>query len=131
MKRNRFIEQYYMIPHAEGGYYAETWQQKDQSVSHIFYLLPKGETARWHRLNSDELWLFHHGEDLTVTLGGQGESPAPEKEIRLNGKNLQCLIPGGTWQRAKAGDADVLVSCIVSPAFRWEQWELYQKEQDK
>ena len=120
-----------MIPHAEGGYYAETWQQKEQSVSHIFYLLPKGETASWHRLNSDELWLFHHGEDLTVTLGGQGESPAPEKEIRLNGENLQCFIPGGTWQRAKAGDADVLVSCIVSPAFRWEQWELYQKEQDK
>ena len=25
------------------------------------------------------------------------------------------------------GDA-VLVSCIVSPAFTWEQWELYPKE---
>lgn len=131
MKRNRFIEQYHMIPHAEGGYYAETWQQKEQSVSHIFYLLPQGETARWHRLNSDELWLFHHGEELTVTLGGQGESPAAEKEIRLNGENLQCFIPGGTWQKAAAGNDDVLVSCIVSPAFRWEQWELYTKEQDK
>ena len=30
----------------------------------------------------------------------------------------QALVPAGTWQRAKpAGDAEVLVSCVVSPGF--------------
>ena len=131
MTRNRLIEEYHMIPHAEGGYYAETWRQEDKNVSHIFYLLPRGETAHWHRLNSDELWLFHQGGEVTVTLGGSGKVPVPGKEIRLNSENLQCAVPKDTWQTAKAGDADVLVSCIVSPAFRWDQWELYPKEQEK
>ena len=131
MTKNHFIEQYHMIPHEEGGYYSETWRQKDQSISHIYYLLPRGETTRWHRLNSDELWLLHHGHSLTITLGGRDKAPIPRKEIHLNGENLECLIPQGTWQKAKAGNDDVLVSCVVSPAFRWDQWELYPKEQEK
>lgn len=128
MAKNPFIEKYHMVPHNEGGYYAETWQQQDKSLSHIFYLLPRGETARWHRLNGDELWLFHHGGRLILTLGGERESPIPQEEVELSGENLQYLIPRNTWQTAKAEDGDVLVSCIVSPAFRWDQWESYPKE---
>lgn len=131
MTKDDFIKKYNMIPHREGGFYAETRQPDNSGVSHIFYLLPQGETAAWHRLHSEELWLFHHGGELRLILGGNGDTPVFQKETRLNGENLRCLIPSDTWQKATALGGDVLVSCVARPAFQWHQWELYQKEHEE
>ena len=41
------IKSHKMIPHPEGGYYVEVYKNKD--VSHIYYLLEKGQYSHWHR----------------------------------------------------------------------------------
>lgn len=130
MDKKYWIKRYGMIPHEEGGYYAEIWQSKAHTVSHIYYLLPAGETALWHRIQGEELWLFHSGGTLEITLGGQGETPKAEEGIIINEENIHGLIPANTWQTAYAKGDDVLVSCIVSPGFSSSKWQLY-KEQDK
>lgn len=130
MDKQYWIKRYDMIPHEEGGFYAEIWQAKNHNASHIYYLLPAGETAQWHRIQAEELWLFHSGDALELTLGGKAKTPKAEKTVVIDTANIHCLIPPNTWQTAQAHDKDVLVSCIVSPEFASAKWEL-NKEQQK
>lgn len=118
-----------MRPHAEGGFYAEVWQAQEGGASHIYYLLPAGAEARWHRTAGEELWLFHHGGKISLTLGGDGPTPRLADTAVLDEDHLHCLIPANTWQTAQALDGDVLVSCIVSPAFTEAAWELYKEQE--
>lgn len=127
MDKKAIIEKFRMIPHAEGGHYAEIGKMGNGAVSQIYYLLDKGETANWHRLNSEELWLYHDGGEVTITLGGTEETPHAASTAVLNKENPSFLIPSGQWQMATTAEDPVLVSCLVCPAFTWEQWELYQK----
>ncbi len=126
-----------LLPHPEGGWYGETWRttatyQPDgypgprSSATGIYYLLAPGEFSAWHRVRSDEVWLWHLGLPLRLTLGGTDERPA-EPESRILGGELvagqrpQLLVPAGHWQSAEPiedGTAnEVLVSCVVSPGF--------------
>ncbi|WP_276617625.1 cupin domain-containing protein [Streptomyces coryli] len=74
-------------PHPEGGWYAETWAVAGADVhppgypapraaaSGIYFLLQPREESRWHTVRSDELWLWHRGGPLLLSLGGTGERP--------------------------------------------------------
>lgn len=127
MNKENWIKRYGMIPHEEGGFYAEIWRAEAGLASHSYYLLPEGETAKWHRLQGEELWLLHSGGPLEITLGGQGEKPQAKERVLLDEQNLHCLISSGTWQSAHTKGDDALVSCIVSPAFSETGWELYKE----
>lgn len=108
-----------LVPHPEGGWYRRTYESAVSLVSQgypgprpsataIYFLLGPGEWSRWHRVRSDELYLWHYGE-LTVWLDSAGYELGPDRP--------QLLIPGGTWQRARAGSSTALISCVVSPGF--------------
>lgn len=133
MNSKKMIADFHMLPHQEGGYYAELWQSPKKTgnrclSSHIYYLLPHGEPNQWHRLTSDEIWLFHQGEPLTIRLGGCGEAPEIQEEFLIGKDLFHLLIPAGTWQSAKADKGDALVSCIVSPGYHENDCELYGGE---
>ncbi|WP_020523952.1 cupin domain-containing protein [Catelliglobosispora koreensis] len=131
-----------MQRHPEGGWFAETWRScttfqpggydgPRASASAIYFLLCPGEVSRWHLVRSDELWLWHRGGPLELVLGGSGDRPAETPEvIRLgpgveSGERPQALVPAGVWQAARpAGDAEVLVSCIVAPGFEYSDFRL-------
>ena len=125
-------------PHPEGGWYAETWRSPvtfspegydgpRASATAIYFLLMPGEESRWHRVRSAELWLWHRGGPLTLSLGSD---PATAEEFVLgpdveSGQRPQAVVPPGAWQAARpAGDQEVLVSCIVSPGFDFADFEL-------
>ncbi|MDQ0791704.1 cupin domain-containing protein [Streptomyces sp. B1I3] len=122
-------------PHAEGGWFRRTWQTGPAAVpaksrrprpfaTGIYYLLHPGETSRWHRVRSDELWLWHLGGPLTLRLGGTGTTPGKKVTAAMLGPDIekgqqpQLLVPGDVWQTATpAGDEPTLVSCVVAPGF--------------
>jgi len=128
-------------PHVEGGWYRETWKTAESTTppgysgprayaTGIYFLLQPGETSRWHRVRSDELWLWHRGGPLRLHLGGSGERPddgvphilGPDVE---SFERPQLLVPAHTWQSAEpAGDEPVLVTCIVAPGFHFDDFEL-------
>jgi predicted cupin superfamily sugar epimerase len=131
-----------MSAHPEGGWYKETWRS-DTIVqpegypgsrpvcSAIYFLLPPDEESRWHTVRSPELWLWHRGGPLLLFLGGSAERPNAEPTTILLGPDLasgqrpQALVPAGYWQAARpAGDEEVLVSCVVSPAFHFDDFQL-------
>lgn len=137
--------------HPEGGWYARDWQSEHLDASSgrplsslIYFLLPQGACSAWHKVDADELWLWHGPHTLTLQLGGEGDAPAPEKRCRsmLLGAGLSphgqtpgevgdveavardgarpaghALVPAGVWQRTLPAMGDVLVSCVVSPGF--------------
>ena len=125
-------------PHPEGGWYRQTWAAQQAvtlpdgrtrpTATLIHYLLPAGEASAWHRVRSDELWLAHLGT-VTLEYGGTGPDPVPEATVLLGadpsrGQHPQVMIPGGVWQRTVPAEADALVSCVVSPGFDYDDFEM-------
>ena len=144
-ERSPLIELLGLGPHVEGGYYRELWRSEmvvpqaqlgerysgaRASASSIYFLLHPGEVSAWHVIASAELWLYHLGSPLSLTLGGDGDAPAKELEVVLGpgivaGERPQQLVPPGVWQTAQnCGSEPTLVSCIVSPAFHPDEFRL-------
>ncbi len=135
--------------HIEGGWHKELWKSSftiPQSVlpeeytgdrfaaSSIYFLLHPGEASEWHVVHSDELWLWHTGGPLALTLGGDGEEPVEGEEIILgpdtaNGQTFQGLVPGKHWQKARPiGSEPVLVTCIVAPGFHYDDFKMIERK---
>ena len=135
-------------PHPEGGWYKELWKSsfvipQDAlgpsysgprfSATSIYFLLHPGESSAWHTVLSDELWLWHSGSPLRLTLGGTADQPQTEQEIILGtdiqkGQQPQALIPAHVWQKAEPlGDEPVFVSCVVAPGFHFDDFRMIQK----
>jgi predicted cupin superfamily sugar epimerase len=125
-------------PHPEGGWYRQTWVAAETVVlpdgrerptaTLIHFLLPAGDGSAWHRVRSDELWLAHLGT-VTLEYGGTGDRPEPEGSVLIGvdaaaGQHTQALVPAGVWQRTVPAAADALVSCVVSPGFDYDDFEL-------
>jgi predicted cupin superfamily sugar epimerase len=128
-------------PHPEGGWYRQTWVSPAtvsladgrvrSAATLIYFLLPAGESSAWHRVASDEIWLAHAGV-VTLELGGSGAAPAEAADCRRHTvaatEDAQVLVPAGCWQRTVAADRDALVSCLVSPGFDFDDFELATTE---
>jgi predicted cupin superfamily sugar epimerase len=141
-RRPRTAQLLDLAPHPEGGWYRETWRSGPESVpvgypgsraaaTVIYFLLTPGEESAWHRVRSDEVWLWHRGGPLTMLDGGDGGRPAERPRIVTLGPDLaagqlpQHVIPGGHWQAARpASGSEVLVSCVVAPGFDFADFTL-------
>ena len=123
-------------PHPEGGWFRQTWVSPVQvtlpdgrvrpTATLIWFLLPAGDSSAWHRVSSDEVWLAHTGT-VTLELGGDGDLPG-DVTTHVVGTDpadrSQLLVPADVWQRTLPAEADALVSCLVSPGFDFDDFEL-------
>jgi len=147
-QRSPLVERLGLQPHIEGGWFREIWktpQDIPQSVlgdrytgsrpaaTSVYFLLHPGEESAWHKVTSDELWLWHSGSPVVLTLGGGGDEPGEETELMLGvdweaGQEPQGLVPGGVWQKARPlGEEPALVTCIVAPGFHYDDFKLVKK----
>lgn len=122
-----------LAPHPEGGWYRETWRApagEDGGRSPgtaILYLLEAGCRSHWHRVDADEMWLWHAGTPLDLLVADA--SDANPARISLGGEATrgytpQALVPANRWQAAEARDGWALVSCIVVPGFDFAGFEM-------
>jgi predicted cupin superfamily sugar epimerase len=126
-----------LIPHPEGGYYAEVYravasvQPADgrglrAALTTIYFLLPAGAVSRWHRVLSDEVWHFYEGAPLdlwTATPGGDVVSC--NRLGPLDGTQQPVwTVPAGWWQAARSRGAYTLVGCTVGPGFDFRDFVL-------
>jgi predicted cupin superfamily sugar epimerase len=116
-----------LAPHPEGGWYRETWRDepaepgKRGAATVILFLLSEGEASAWHRVDANEIWLWHAGAALDLDIA----EGASVQTIRLGaGLNFQAVVPAFAWQAARSTGAWSLVSCIVAPAFDFAGFEL-------
>ena len=117
--------------HPEGGWYRETWRapaaagQRSAGTA-IHFLLEQGQRSHWHRVDADELWLWHAGASLRLQIG---DDRAATQTVRLGGDVMsgevpQHRVPAGWWQAAEASDGWALASCVVVPGFDFAGFEL-------
>ncbi len=131
MNGDRIIETLGMQPHPEGGHFVETWRGPEMPggrsiATAIQFLLRAGERSHWHRIDADEIWLFHAGAPLRLAIADSG---APVVDHRLgrgleSGERAQVVVPAGAWQSAASEGEWTLVSCVVAPGFEFDGFEL-------
>jgi predicted cupin superfamily sugar epimerase len=118
-------------PHPEGGHYRETFRDSAVTASGraastaIYFLLRVGEISRWHRVDAAEIWHWHAGAPLLLTVADAGA----RRDVRLGvdlaaGERPQAAVPAQAWQQARSLGAWTLVGCTVAPGFEFAGFEL-------
>lgn len=136
------IKLFGMLPHPEGGYYAEQYRSDQQiyqlengdytgreSMSDILFLLSNDDQSHWHKIDADEQWTFVSGNILLLHYFDHDKCL---QSLRLGNPALHdnvtpiTTIPRGCWFAAEMEDKQTyaLVSCVVAPAFNYDGFEL-------
>lgn len=121
------IDRLDLAPHPEGGWYRETWRAPAAAGARsagtaILFLLEAGQRSHWHRVDADELWLWHAGSPLAVQIAGE-DTVLLGGDV-LAGQSPQMRVPAGRWQATEALQGWGLVSCVVVPGFAFAGFEL-------
>lgn len=128
MSADQIIAKLGLQPHPEGGWYRQTWVGPNvgwrASGTAIHFLLKAAERSHWHRVDADEIWLWHGGAPLVLSMGAAEARDLVLGQDVLGGQSPQIVVPKGWWQAAWSMGDWTLVSCTVSPGFRFEGFEL-------
>jgi predicted cupin superfamily sugar epimerase len=138
----KLIDQLQLLPHIEGGYYRETYRSKEKVINHegesrdlttlIYFLLPSGKFSKFHKIASDEIWLYQQGAPVAIHLlleDGSHKTEILGSDLS-NGQQLQVIIPSNTLFGAEVlGDNTYALSaCMVAPGFDFADFQLYTSE---
>lgn len=151
LSAQKVIEKYQLKPlNQEGGYFNRYWSsghifdnsaygsqypegKTHESANLIYYLLTADAFSAMHALQTDEHWLFHMGDPLEILClhpDGTGQTIVLGTDLEKD-QTIQTLIPANSWQGARLvsqkpgqGCGYSLVSCLVVPAFEWDDFQL-------
>lgn len=121
-----------LVPHPEGGFFAETFRDGrtgEGGRSHstaIYYLLRAGDCSAWHRVDATEVWHYYAGAPLALTISPDGHDAAAHRvgPNLVMGERPQLVVPAGHWQTAESLGAYSLMGCTVAPAFEFSGFEM-------
>jgi uncharacterized protein len=126
----RIIAHLNLTRHPEGGWYRQTWVAEGPGRpvgTAIYFLLEAGEGSHWHRVDAVEIWHFHAGAPLILSLAATDGGPVQEVTLGpdvLGGHAPQGIVPKDWWQAARTTGDWSLVGCTVSPGFRFDGFTL-------
>jgi len=108
-----------MQPHPEGGWYRRTYEDPAQQDGRplstaIYYLLEAEQMSAWHRVDAVEIWHYHAGAPISLTLSppdGRGRPPTywvlifgrdagPRSSCRPCGGRQRSVWGPGPWSAA-------------------------------
>ncbi len=129
-----------LVPHPEGGYYAETFRAEETSNpggrypaarstgTAIYYLLTPDTFSGMHILTSDEIFHFYLGdavEQLQLFADGSHRCVEIGNDI-VAGQYPQMVVPKNVWQgaRLKPGGQFALLGCTVAPGFDFADFSM-------
>lgn len=128
---------YELQQHPEGGWFAEVYTapfEKDGRplAGSIYFLLDAGEISHFHEIDCDEIWYYHEGCGMKITVlteSGRQElllGSHPER-----GERMMAVIPSGAIFGAENLDPEAytFVSCATTPNFTYEGFRLVGKEE--
>jgi len=133
------IDKYNLIPHPEGGYYAVVYESKQlvkspvvnkvrKALTHIYFLLLKGQVSIFHKVAHDEIWNFYQGDPLKLIK--YNGSKVEEDVIGSGCSDYASIVEGGVYQAAESTGVYSLVGCSVAPGFEFEDFLFLRDELD-
>lgn len=132
MTADEIIARLDLAPHPEGGWFRETWRadapdRERPTGTCIHFLLKGDEASHWHRVDATEIWHYHAGAALVLSVAGTDAGPARDDRLGPDlaaGEAPQLIVPPNHWQAARSTGEWTLVSCTVSPGFLFEGFTL-------
>ncbi|WP_246564265.1 cupin domain-containing protein [Ancylobacter sonchi] len=122
-----------LLPHPEGGHFRETFRDPHRledgrsASTAIYFLLAAGEVSHWHRVDAVEIWHWHAGAPLRLSLAATDAGPVEALPLGPDlaaGEEPQRVVPRGVWQAAESLGDWTLVGCTVAPGFEFAGFEL-------
>lgn len=144
---DRIIQLLKLLPHPEGGHYAEVFRSSltvaspvhpggRSASTAIYFLLQTGEFSALHRVRSEEVWHHYLGDTLEVhSFGKDGHVVERLGKNLVYGERPFVVIPANTWQAARVTTGSsaslgfALCGCTVAPGFDFTDFELPSREQ--
>jgi hypothetical protein len=123
---DKLIEKLNMKPHPEGGYFSESFRDKDNKISLIYYLLKKNQCSHWHRLKNNEILHFYQGDPLYVYISKDSKTSITKilgKNI-YSGQHIHLIVKARSWFSMETKGEFSLIGCTVAPAFDYSDFEL-------
>ncbi len=131
MTADQIIARLGLNPHPEGGHYRQTWMAEAADGTRpcatcIYFLLKAGEVSHWHKVDAAEIWLYHSGAPLVLSISATDTGPAVDHMLcpDLDRGMPQRIVPPHHWQAARSTGDWTLVSCTVSPGFQFDGFTL-------
>jgi len=144
------IDRLQLKPHPEGGWFRETARSQAQialdalpdgynrdggdtrrAMTSILFLIPAGVRTHWHRLQSDELYVHHFGDDVHLMTHAPADRPDGERRTVLLGAGanaqFQAMVPSAWWQSAETVTGEhgyALLGCVVAPGFEFADFQM-------
>ena len=133
-------EYYSLMQHPEGGWFSEVYtstaRSKERAFSgSIYYLLDGPEISHFHQIDCEEIWYYHEGCGLKITMLFPDDPERCEEHLlspRLaEGGKVMVAIPKGAIFAAEnlQKDSYTFMSCATCPAFQYEGFQLVPKEE--
>lgn len=131
------IDRYGLIPHPEGGFYKEVYRSTQtvsshavhserQALTHIYFLLTKGQVSRFHKVCHDEIWNFYEGSPLRLLTLHEGK--ITEQQLGCDAGNYVAIVHGGSYQAAETTGDYSLVGCSVAPGFDFNDFSFLRDD---
>ncbi len=125
-------KQYALEQHPEGGWFAEVYKapytcEGRPLAGSIYFLLDREDLSHFHQIDCDELWYYHEGCGMEITLLTEDgmEKAILGKDIE-HGQKSMVLIPRGAIFAAENVNPEgyTFVSCVTTPGFTYEGFRL-------
>ena len=131
------IDKYKLVPHPEGGYYAVVYESKQsvtspvvnkdrKAITHIYFLLQKGQVSKFHKVAHDEIWNFYEGDPIKLIK--YSCTQVEEDIIGPGCSGYASIVEGGVYQAAESTGVYSLVGCSVAPGFEFEDFSFLRDE---
>jgi predicted cupin superfamily sugar epimerase len=142
---DQLIDFYQLAQHIEGGFFREDFKSDvvlpggvlgkegpRSLITTCYYLLKRGDRSIFHRLASDEMWIFLKGgpvDFFEIDPCGRLHTSQLGPEVRL-GQQLKHLVKKGHWFGVlpQASTEYAFFSAIVFPGFEYVDWEKGEKQ---
>ncbi len=126
-------------PHPEGGYFVRNYCSEEKvqtkfgeryATSNIHYLLADNDFSAWHRIQSDETWLYKEGSsELKIHML---DEKGNYSSVIIGPNNVHHTVKPGVWFAVELTNknryAYALSSCVVSPGFEFGDFEMADRE---
>lgn len=125
-----------LCQHPEGGWFSEEYTSTEgiggrPLAGSIYFLLDEGEISHFHQIDCDEIWYFHEGCGMKITVLADGE----KKEYLLgndfgHGQTAMVVIPkDAIFAAENLADDFTFVSCATAPHFHYDGFRLVYKSE--
>lgn len=130
-RAQQLIESLELEPHPEGGFYRQVFKSprivngNRSALTAIYFLLPRDQHSRWHRVTSDEVWVNIEGGGVALhTFDGTATNTHRIGQVPF------VVVNAGVWQAAEPLDGFALVACFVAPGFEFADFTMMSDDRE-